>query len=313
MPPGNRAACNRDEEDRPNWSNRVIPNAHERGLRQGHSFAGIHERRGNGAYQEEDNCRVGRIKGQVVRRLDERRCWEDCRNVEDHGANCGPVDKIPRAPRHRDREEHAQVDADYDQQKADDGDSYDIHLQSVEQLAAQDAREHDANRGNKRRALEQRRIPERRDEGDERRGDDNEVKQDKGQEIVPPFGPREFVRDRAEGSALLPDREHHGAVVLQPTDEEVAPDDPQERGNPTEGDADERAKDGPEGGDALELVAPEDVPTDWEILHPIHVHVCRGGLLCIGTPDVPVNPPSVDEVGDRIESHRDQNPQERRS
>src|SRR6266705_1475975 len=128
-----------------------------------------------------------------------------------------------------------------------------------------------------------------------------------------PASSGEFVRDEPERSALLPHGEHHRAVVLEPPDEEVPADDPEERRHPPVGDPDERPQNRPERRDALELVAPQDVPTHREVLDPVHVHVCGRGPLRVGLPHVPVDPLAVAPIGYPIQANRNDYPQERSS
>src|SRR3989441_10844915 len=98
---------------------------------------------------------------------------------------------------------------------------------------------------------------------------------------------------------------------MKPTDEKVPADDPNESGDPTERDADKRTENRSERGDALELIAPEDVPTHGKVLDAIHVHVRRRRLLRVGSPDVPVDPLPVSPVRDPIQSDRHDDPQKR--
>ena len=208
----------------------------------------------------------------------------------------------------RNRHENAQVDAAHDHEEPKGRDRKDVDLEAIQQLTADDTGGEDADRRQERPRV---RLPERGDEGDERGRDDDEVEQHEREQVRPPARSRKFVGDRPERSTFFADGEHHRAVVLQPADEEVPANDPQEGGDPTERDPDERAQNGPERRDALELVTPQHVPTHGKVLDTVHVHVGRRGLLRVGAPDVPVNPLPVSPVRDRIQSDSHDDPQKR--
>src|SRR5207245_11463333 len=104
-------------------------------------------------------------------------------------------------------------------------------------------------------------------------------------------------------------RQHQLSQTHRPTDEEVPDDDPNESGDPTERDADERTENRAERGDALKLIPPQDVPTHGKVLDAIHVHVRRRRLLRIGSPDVPIDPLPIAPVRNRIQHNRAHAPQ----
>src|SRR5439155_1244510 len=211
--------------------------------------------------------------------------------------------------REYDREYRAEVQAESDESQSDCGDREDVHLHAVQQLTTEEPGQENADGWDERRALE--RIPERCDQGDEGSRDDDEIEQDERQQVRPSSGAGKLIRDWTERAALLPDRQHHRAVVLKPSDEEVPADNPQERGEPAKCDPDEWAQNGPERRDALELVTPKHVPTHRKVLDAVHVHVCRRRLLRVGAPNVPIDPLPISPVRDRIQSHRDDDPQKR--
>jgi len=108
------------------------------------------------------------------------------------------------------------------------------------------------------------------------------------------------VTDRAEGASLIAHRHHDGAVILEPADEEVPEDDPDERRPPAEGQRDEGAKDGAQGGDALELKPPQHIFADREILDAVGIHMGRGGASGIGRPYRAVIPFAIYAIGHEI-------------
>src|SRR5207245_4487974 len=137
----------------------------------------------------------------------------------------------------------------------DPGDRQYRHLHARHELAAQHPREDDPDRRDERpRVL----APKNSDKGDEGGRDDDEIEQYEREEVRPPLCARELISDRTERPALFPDGQHHRAVVLQPADEEVPADNPNQRGKPSELDPDERPEDRTEGRDAFELVSPKD-------------------------------------------------------
>src|SRR5256886_3603769 len=71
----------------------------------------------------------------------------------------------------------------------------------IQQLAAEEPGKENPDRGDERRALE--RVPERRDKGDERGGDDHEIEQNECQQVRSPSSTRELVCDGTERPTLL--------------------------------------------------------------------------------------------------------------
>src|SRR5207247_4146400 len=97
-------------------------------------------------------------------------------------------------------------------------------------------------------------VPEGWNRGDEGRRDDKQIEQDEGKKIRAPASARELIRDRTERPALFPYGQHHRAIVLEPSDEEVPADDPQQGGEPTKRNPNERTENRSKGRDAFELV-----------------------------------------------------------
>src|SRR5881396_499954 len=273
-----------------------------------HGYGDVREGRREGTDEKEDDCGVRRIEGQIVRRLNEHGCREHGGRVQDHRADEAPYGDIPHAPRQGNRKPDPQVDAEDHECQSDSCDREHVHLHPIKELSAQESRQENAHgRDEGSREL----VPERRDQGDEGRRDDDQIEQDEGQKIRAPASACELIRDRTERPALFPYGQHHRAIVLEPSDEEVPADDPQQGGEPTKRNPNERTENRSKGRDAFELVPPKHVPTHGEVLHPVHVHVGRRRFLRVRTPDVPVNPLAISPIGDRIQRNRRDDPQER--
>src|SRR5438876_4131328 len=308
VPSRNRSACDRDEQDGPDGTQDPLRVVEERS--RGELDRNVRKGRRERTDDDQDDRGVGGVKRKIVRRLDESRGGEDRREVKDQHADAPPDRDVPGPPWKFYREDRAEVQAQDHEGQPDARHREDVHLDSIQQLTAKQPGDEDSDRRDERRPVE--RVPEHRDEGDERRRDDDEVAQDEGQEVRAPLRPRELIGNWPEGAAFLADREHHRAIVLQPPNEEIPTDDPEEGGKPTVGDADERTQDGAEGCDAFELIAPQDVTAHREIFNPVHVHVSGRRLLRVGPPDVPVDPLAIAPIGARGDRDRCDDPQKRR-
>ena len=208
MPARDRPACDCDEQDWPDGAQDALRIEQE--WPSGHLDLDVRKRRRERTHEDQDDRGVRRIERQVIRWLDERRCGKNRSQIQDDRGDERPERQVPNPERPTRRrgqgEQDAEIDARNNEHESDSCDREHVHLDTVQELSTEESGEENAD-GCDERAPE--RVPEGSDECDERCRDDDEIEQDEGEEVRPPPSPGKLVRDRTEGAALLPDRQHH--------------------------------------------------------------------------------------------------------